>query len=206
MNFLPEKKAVIIRKLACGESVNLQAITDVLNEHRLFVQSNSNNIYDLCCSAARMTLIMLPNFSFQMIRKGMGDFWRGVSKSMFLSIYDCLVPNAEKIITSLDTGKIHMQNQKITTWLHRYLRSIDEKTMIFFLRFVTGGSTVIPNERIKVNYIDQPASHVHPATCFKIINLPRQYLSFSQFCDNLNKYMLNESLWAVHNMSSLVED
>ena len=64
LNFLPEKKGVIIRKLACGESVNLQAITDVLNEHRL---------YDLCCSAARMTLIMFPNFSFQMIRKGMGD-------------------------------------------------------------------------------------------------------------------------------------
>ena len=100
-----------------------------------------------------------------------------------------------------------MQDQKITTWLHRYLRSSDEKTMIFFLRFVTGSSTVIPNERIKVNYINQPASHVHPvsATCFQILNLPRQYLSFSQFCNNLNKYILNESFWAVHNMSSLVE-
>ena len=68
-----------------------------------------------------------------------------------------------------------MQDQKITTWLHRYLRSSDEKTMIFFLRFVTGSSTVIPNERIKFNYIDQAASHVHPvsAACFKILNLPR---------------------------------
>ena len=165
-------------------------------------------MYYLCYSAERMPLIMLPSFTFQMIKKEMGDFWRGVSKSLFLSIYDCLVLNAEKVITSLDISEIQMQDQKITTWLHHYLRSSDEKTMLFVLHFATGSSTVIPKERIKVTYIDQPASHVHPlsATCFKILNLPRQYLSFSQFCDNLNKYILNESLWEVDDMSSLVED
>ena len=73
LNFLPDKGAAIIRK-TCGESVNLQAITDVLNENHIFAQPNANNIYDLCCIAAKMTLIMLPNFSFQIIRKGMGDF------------------------------------------------------------------------------------------------------------------------------------
>ena len=138
----------------------------------------------------------------------MGDFWRRVSKSIFLSIQDCLVPDAEKVITSLDIREIQIQDQKITTWLHCYLRSNDENTIIFFFHFVIGSSTVSPKERIKVNYIDQPAFHVHPvsATCFKILNLPREYLSFSQFCDNLNKYILNESLWAVHDMSSFVED
>ena len=153
LNFLPDKGAAIIRKLGCGESVNLQAITDVLYEHHIFAQPNANNVYDLCCIAAKITLIMLPNFNFQIIRKGMGDFWREVSKSMFLSIYNCLVPNAEKVITTLDIHEIQMQYRKITTWLHRYLRSSDEKTIIFFLRFLTGSSTVIPNERIKVNYI-----------------------------------------------------
>ena len=68
LNFLPDKGAAIIRK-TCGESVNLQAITDVLNENHIFAQPNANNVYDLCCSAAKMTLIMLPNFSFQTIRK-----------------------------------------------------------------------------------------------------------------------------------------
>ena len=125
----------------------------MLYEHHTFAQPNANNIYDLCCIAAKMTLIMLPNFSFQIIRKGMGDFWREVSKSMLLSIYNCLVPTAEKVITSLDIHEIQMQDQKITTRLHRYLRSSDEKTIILFLRFLTGSSTVIPNERIKVNYI-----------------------------------------------------
>ena len=145
-NFLTDKEVVIIRKLDCGESVNLQAVTDMLNEHRIFAQPNANKIYDLCCSAARMTLIMLPNFSFQMIRKRMGDFWTGVSRSMFLFIYNCLVPDAEKVIISLDIREIQMQDEKITTWLHHYLRSSHEKTIIFFLRFATGSSTVIPNE------------------------------------------------------------
>ena len=150
LNFVPEKEAAIIRRLACGEFVNLQAITDVLSEHRIFAQPNANNIYDLCCSAAKTTLILLPNFSFQMIRKGMGHFWMGVSKSMFLSIYDCLVPNAEKVITSLDLREVQMQDQKITIRLHRYLRSSDETTIIFFVRFVTGCSSVTGAESERI--------------------------------------------------------
>ena len=73
-NFLPGKENATLRKLARSEPVNLQAVIGVLNEHCIFAQPNANDIYDLCCSSARMTLIILPNFSFQMIRKGMRNF------------------------------------------------------------------------------------------------------------------------------------
>ena len=64
LNFLPEKETVILKKLARGESVNHQAVIGVLNKHCIFAQPNANDIYDLCCSSTRMTLITLPNFSF----------------------------------------------------------------------------------------------------------------------------------------------
>ena len=50
--------------------------------------------------------------------------------------------------------------------------------MLYFLRFVTGSSAVIPNERIKVNYMDKLAEQVHPVspTFLRVLNLLRQYL------------------------------
>ena len=88
------KKAAIIRKLGRGESMNLQAVRDVPNKHHAFSQPNAINIYGFCGIAERIMLIILTNFSFQIIRKWIEDFRRGVEKTMFLFIYNYLVPVA----------------------------------------------------------------------------------------------------------------
>ena len=79
---------------------------------------------------------------------------------------------------SVDINEIQIKDQKITTCFHWYNRSRDEKTVLYFLRFVTGSSAVIPNERIKFSYMAKLAEHVHPVspTFFRALNLLRQYL------------------------------
>ena len=96
--------------------------------------------------------------------------------------------------------ELNNHDQKITTWLHRFIRSCTLPDLKRLLRFVTGSATFISGSTIKVEYVNQHPRNLFPtaATCFEILRLPRQYSSFHQLHNNLSDHINNKELWAVH--------
>ena len=119
---------------------------------------------------------------------------------MIDSLYQCTVPTAEAVIKNLESKEQSQQDQKITIWLHRYIRSCRKSELSQFIRFITGSASFSPNTTIKLEFINQPTSYLRPfsKTCLKILILPRQYISFTALRENLKFNINNTENWTVY--------
>ena len=198
MSFLPSNEKDLFEK---NNFDNLQAISDVLSEFSIFTSPKKENIHQLAVSAARVALIKQPCFGFQALVRGMGHFWKKTSPEMLEMLYEKNIPTPSKVIENLLIVESNKIDAKITTWLHRYLRSCDRAELSRFIRFVTG-SDLFDQTKIRCEFVNQPVEHLRPKskTCFKMFYLPRQYLSFYHLRDNLNLYMKDTSTWTVHDV------
>lgn len=138
----------------------------------------------------------------QQLVKGMGNFWKKLTKPHFNSIFELTVPNAANIIDCLLSIENTRQEGRILTWFHRYIRSCSQPELARLIRFITGSPSLIPNAKIKIEFVDQQIDNLRPnsQTCFKILMLPRQFSSLSQMTENLNFYIGNQATWSVYDL------
>ena len=199
---LPHREVMLIQQLMSNKIVDVQPIIDILSEYKIFVNPCKENIEKLCFTAANVALIRLPCFAFFGIVNGMGNFWKEVSKEMFLSIYSCIIPSNQAVLDCFQPNEVQQVDQKIFTWLCRFIRSCNQSELCSFVRYITGSSNLWPGEVIRVEFIDQPSAHLRPMsqTCFKILQLPRQYVTFTQLSTNISRYINNDEFWAIHDI------
>ena len=114
---------------------NQQALMDIFSEYSIFQKPSYDNIESLLLKSAKIALLRLPCFSIQSIIKGMGNFRKKMNSDMFDAIYECCTPTAENIIRNLESNEVNKQDQKVTTWLHRYIRSFSKDALVRFVRF-----------------------------------------------------------------------
>ena len=200
MNFIAPREVDIVHQYRNGNIKHAQAIVDILSEYSIFTQLTPDNVMSLMEKAAKVALVHKPYFAMKTLLDGMGCFWNKVCSKMFESIYLCAIPNAEIVIENIIANEVCPQDQNITTWTHRYIRSCSSEELLRFLRFVTGSTNFPPNTTIKIEFVDQPQTHLRPyaKTCFKILIMPRQYASFTQLSENLNFHISHPSNWAVY--------
>ena len=200
MNFLPQNECDLLRKFKESE-IPTQAIMDIFSDYAIFSRPSKENIDQLIVKAGKIALIRNPCFSMQQLIKGMGNFWKKLTKEHFDSIFNLTVPNATNIIDSLVALENTKQEGRILTWFHRYIRSCSQIELARLIRFITGSPLLIPNAKIKIEFVDQQISlRPNSQTCFKILMLPRQYSSLSNMTENLNFYIGNQSAWCVHDL------
>ena len=178
-----------------------QPIMDILCEYFIFANPTKENVMSLIAQAANVALIRLPWFyhakPYQRYGVCSGQNYHLI---WFESLYASIQPTPENVIKAIHPDESNAQDQRITTWLHRYIRYCSVEQLRRFLRFVTGSSCITPNLAIQVQYCNQPQSYLRPLvkTCFKILFLPRQYSSFTQLRENLNFNVGHLENWAVH--------
>lgn len=200
LKYLPSKESELMMQFKANGKGNVSAIGDIFSELHLFQKPTMENIEKLLVKAGKMALLRNTCFAFQNLVMEMGTFWRKLSKSHLLSIFNATRPNAEKIIDSLDCSERNRQEGRIIIWLHRYIRSCTQTEMERFLRFITGSTSISPATMIKVEFNDQTIENLRPRsqTCFQIFIIPRQYFSFTQMKTNLDFFIGNASNWALH--------
>ena len=199
MQFLPSMEAEYIYKYRNNEWQDTQPILDILSDYSIFTKPTCTNVLDLMTKAAKTALIKLPCFVMQSLVRGMGTFWQKVTIEMLDALYVCTIPCPENVIQNLVVDENNKQDAKITTWIHRYIRSCNKDELVRFIRFITGSSTFPPSSSIKLQFVDQDPSYLRPLvkTCFKILIIPRQYSSFTQLRENINMHMGNSENWSV---------
>ena len=198
--FLTAEEANLIQSFINKDHIEVQPIVDILCDHNIFDLPKPSNIMSLVLKASKKALIRDTAFSFQHLIEGLGLFWKKISTEMIDALYQLTVPSSSALIDNIEATKVNAQDQKVTTWLHRYLRSCTKDELVLFVRFVTGSNCYDPNTKIKVEYVNQPPDHLRPAskTCFKILILPRQYASFTRLRENLKFYISNTGNWNVY--------
>ena len=201
LRYLPWRESSMIESFCKeGDKENVKHIMDIFSECRIYRVPNKENIRDICAQAGNTCLIKQPFFVFKSLVKGMGSFWNRVDVQCFDSMLCLMKPNAEKIITCMEIEENCSQDGILTTYLHRFLRSVSENDLAMFLRFTTGSSYVTEDDIFKVQYFNPVHSYLAPkaATCFKILMLPRGYSSFSKFRDSFLVYLSDKGSWIMH--------
>ena len=193
MQFLPAREAEIVANFKNGSLTDTQPIQDMLSDSHIFALPTPSNMDELILKAGKITLIRNPYHGMQSIVKGMGPFWKKLNSEHIDAMYANLCPTAENVISNLRTLEKSQHEGKIVIWLIRFLRSCSQSQLKKFLRLVTGAEVLMPTSNIQVQFVDNPGSldHIRPQseTCFKILNLPRQYYSLTHLRDNFLCYM-----------------
>ena len=203
--FLPKTEASLLEKF---DGSDAQPILDILTEYKIFERPTVGNINRLITKAVNVALIRLPSFAMGTIIKGMGKFWSSISREMFSSLYECIRPNAIRVIDALVLNELQQADGKIGTWLHRFIRNCTHQQLVTFVRFVTGSTNLWPGDTIKVEFVDQPKDFLRPIsqTCFKILRLPRQYVSYTELATNIISNMSIPDNWMISDKLLAVED
>ena len=188
-NHLPEKEAELLQKF---NDMSCQAAIDIFAECQIFEKPTEKNIKILCIEAAKVCLIQKPCFQMMQLAQGM-TFFKTLGPEAFDSLYNSNLPSSELLIEKISVTELSNHEQKITTWVHRYIRSCNTTELSTFLRYVTASASM-PKKSIKLEYVNQPMEYIRPMsqTCFCILFLPRQYQSFSQLRNNLNRWIQND--------------
>ena len=199
-NFITPMEAEIISQYTKGKESNCQALIDILHGCKVFDKPTPQNAMELCLKAANIVLVKRPFWSMQCIVKGMGGFWNKLDPTMIDALYSTCTPNSESLIEKIIPNETCAQDQAVTTYLHRYIRSCTQSELQLLVRFITGSSSISPESVIKLEFVDQPPEHLHPLTqtCFKILILPRQFRSFTQFQSIVNVHLSSQEHWSVY--------
>jgi len=131
------------------------------------------------------------------IRKGMGSFWDDVTAEQITSIYSLCQPTGSRVIDHLYMDPKTPKDDQIYRWLQRYIRICTDEALVNFMRFCTATDIIRPNCRIGVQTQLMPPSAIRPKsrTCFGILVLPSNYVSFSHMRKNLDMYIQNPMCW-----------
>ena len=130
----------------------VQGVIDILHEYNVFEKPKQENIRQLCIKAANVALIRRPFLAVKSIITGMGIFWEKVTPGMIDSLYEACIPTASKLISQIQAVENSQQDQKITTWLYRYIRSCSKADIMRLVRFITGSTSLLPDTIIKVQF------------------------------------------------------
>ena len=144
-----------------------------------------------------MELIAKPLMCITKLREGMDSFWDGVSGEKIHALHSVCTPTYTNVLENLQVMTEDRQEDKVSRWLIRYLKSKDDKLLCRFLRFCTGSDVVLPDRRIKVQMVHMSSSVMRPKaqTCFNILTLPKNYRTLAHLTENIDFYLYNPHLW-----------
>jgi hypothetical protein len=199
LNLLSTHDRGVIQKCIENPSLNFNRdeVMDILNDFNIVSLPSKDNLLSLIINAAQLTIISKPLFLITNIKEGLGQFWDEVTPGEIRSIYELSVPTAERLLSALSFNVANETESKIARWLERFIRNSGEDMLRRLVRYCTSLPMLLPNKSIGVAFVDQSPNHLHPvgAACFKILKLPRQYMSYSQLKENLDFYLANSHLW-----------
>ena len=148
--------------------------------------------------AARKVFIEKPYFTVTKIRKGLGTFWSNISAEDIHHLWELYKPTTKNVLEYICFNAIVMPTEeKVSSYLRRYLSGATKETLALLLQFATGSSCIEDGCSIKVKFVNQDGHNltITSQACFKLLYLPKQFNCFKQFktvCDSL---LQNPTFW-----------
>ena len=205
MMILHEKERQMIKEALDGDRTPFPTndLVDILSQYNSGTLPTKDNLHKALLQAANIELVSKPYMCIIKLREGMGSFWNDVSAQEIHSLYMCCAPTVENLLNNIYFSDCTTsQEEKGERWLKRYIKNLDNKMLIRFVRFTTGNEIILPQERIKIEmeHMSECAMRPKSRICFKVFTLPKNYTSYSQMRDNLDCYLLNQDSWNLHDL------
>ena len=201
MNFVGIRERDILKEnLSTWKASDKQLIWDILIDCDVKAIPNASNINTLVLEAAKTVFVRKPFFLLEKIKIGLGSFWTGICSAEIDSLYESFHVDNETVFNYFDFNTaITPTEERVSSYLQRWLRNATTNLLSLLLEFSTGSAIMSQGEVIKLIYVNRDPRHlkIGSKACFRILYLPRQYDSFSQFKKIVDEILQNPASWAM---------
>ena len=198
LHLLPPRQREVFSGALKGKQPFPQSLViDVLDDYKVQTLPTPKNLRDIVLKISTMEFVEKPFLPLLKIREGMGSFWNSVSKDMIDAVYALCNPWASIVAKHLHCVLASAQEEKVFRWLNCYLSEAHPSTLTRFVQFCTGSQMVIPDQNIKERMEAMSSIAMRPKAraCFRVLEIPINYLSFNQMKDNLDFFFNRPALW-----------
>lgn len=130
----------------------LEEIMDILDDFKETTLPTPANFRSLLIKVATAEFITKPYLPLLKLREGMGEFWDDIRKEELDALYEMCCPTPERVASYLKALPKDPQEQKVHRWLTRYMRNLDNKVAVHFVRFCTASDVLLPDRSIMVRF------------------------------------------------------
>ena len=112
-------------------------------------------------------------------------------------LYQMCCPSTERVACQLNAIPRDPQEEQVYRWVKRYVRNLDAKMAVKFVRFCTVPDVLLPDKGILVSFENMVEEAMRPTThtCFRALKVARNYRSFKHLRDNFNFYLRDSEHW-----------
>lgn len=196
--FLPPKQRELVKQALDGKQPFPQdELIELFQDFSVSQLPSASNIRHLVLEVATAEFITKPYLALMKMRQGMGSFWNFASKGDIEATYRLSKPTAELVNASLRIEPVDAKESTVARWLKRYILESGDKVAAQLLRYVAASDVLLPDQVIGVRFEVMHDLNMRPKsrTCFCVLILAKNYLSYSHLQDNLDFYLRNPHLW-----------
>ena len=194
----------------CSSQQSLSAsstdfLFEFLSEFNVSKIPSVDNLRTILVSVARTELwnktLMAANSLKEGLLEGRArNVWLSATKELVVHLYKSLQITTDKVLSliAIDEPSAITKAQAIVfTYLKKYVRTLDERELSCFLRYVTGSSAiVVPSIQVIFHSHVGNLPHVTVHACSVVVDLPSGgYDSFSDFKSQMDEVLNNAESW-----------
>ena len=201
LQFIPESEREIIEAALDdfpSDDTGADELLDILGGYECRRLPTKENLPGLLVELGEQECIMKPTFAAKFMKEHVKPFFSHMSRKEFVSIYEDLKPDAKKVLAKLKFPEhATAQQSSVTTFLKRYIRSLDNNVLAKFLRFCTA-SDITPQQNITITFTSLEGFQRRPVahTCGYMLEVPSTYESFVDLKQEFNE-ILNSGVWVM---------
>ena len=193
------------RLLRLMSATNLSAedgdfLVDVADRGGVALTPRIENVRNIIIEVSRAILVNAPMHSMTKMKEGMlevessNHVWSGITASELHQLYSELLPTTEKIASMLSANCADREEERVFSFLRRYVGSLNQVDAVTFLRWITGSETITVNT-IKVEFHKSSEEEPYPRAhvCGAILDISsRGYNTYQKFQQIMNSVIGSE--------------
>lgn len=202
LTLLNEKERDILQQALLGVTpFQTEEVRDILSNYGATTIPSPSNLRAILLQVSQTELISKLFMYITKLREEMGSFWDDVTADEIHAVYTICTPTHSNVLRNLAVTVADQQEDRVSRWLTRYIKSKDHKLLCRFIRFCTGSDVILPYRSIKVQLVNMSSTAMRPKaqTCFNLLTLPKNYRSLAHLTENIDFYLCNPHLWELTN-------
>ena len=211
LDYVSEYDSLKVRTILeeCHSQQSLSAsstsfLLDFLSEYNVSTMPNADNLRSILVNVSKTELwnktLMAANCMREGILEGVSHVWGSATKELVTVLYKSFQVTTDKVLSMIvldDPSGLTKGQELVFTYFKKFVRSLGEKELARFLRYVTGSSFVAVHS-IKVIFHSHIGSlpHVSVHACSAVVDLPSGgYDGFTDFKTQMDEVLKNAESW-----------
>lgn len=185
-----DEKETLISMLESFEENN-EPLFDLLSSYKCFRLPTKDTLKDIVLEIAHQELIQKPKYVSNCFAEVANTLRTPLFKSVedVTSLYKGRIPTSRKVVKCLQPPeKMTEKQQVIIEFLKKIIKSLDNKDLCRFLRFITGSDN-IPSDKIAVVFTKQVFRAPRSRVCISQLELDESYGQYSELAEELTKIL-----------------